>query len=211
MATVLLAIGDRSLNAGCLRQLEAAGHAPIVLRRPLEALTLVAKLRWDVVLVDRTPLGSETMQVLEGRGLPEAACVGIGFVALRLAASIPLPLVESRLLSTIDQLARAREKPEAPSAARELRLEPARRAVSAGGREVDLTRTEFRLLQLLVERQPAAVTLREVLQGVWGLSGDDSRVGLIRPQIRNLRRKLGRIGLAQALQSRRGLGYALLL
>jgi DNA-binding response OmpR family regulator len=124
-----------------------------------------------------------------------------------LTASIPLPLVEQRLLSTISEVTSCANassaKPE------RLRLDPERRLAVSQGLEVALTRTEFLLLDVLYERRPREVGLMDVLQTVWGFTEGRGTSELVRSHVRNLRLKLAKIGLPDAVQSRRGRGYAL--
>ncbi len=206
MATVLLAIGDGALRAACLAQLEAAGHAPLLLDRPLALLTLAPKLGWDVVCLDASRLGRETLKTLSDDGLARGPIVGIGLETEGLQASIALPLAAERLLSTLAGLLAPTEV-ERPSAS--LRLDADRRMALANDVEVALTRTEFRLLTLLLGEQPRDVSLPEVLRGVWGFTEGRGTSELVRAHVRNLRTKLAQIGLPDAVRSRRGRGYAL--
>lgn len=78
----------------------------------------------------------------------------------------------------------------------------------ANGREVILTRTEFRLLEYLLQRLPEEIPIPQLVSEVWGFSADTSTSDLVRVHIRNLRLKLQQIGLPDAIRSRRGRGYA---
>ena len=203
MATILLAVGDPALRAACIAQLEAAGHAPVLLDRPLATLTLGHKLAWDVVCVDATKLGRGALRLL---GADERAPVlGLGLEDDALRASIALPLVGERLLATLTELTTAGGRVQTGV----LQLNRGRRLAVSSGHEVALTRTEFRLLEVLFERQPGEVGLVEVLQAVWGLPEGRGTSELVRAHVRNLRVKLAKIGLPDAVRSRRGRGYAL--
>lgn len=61
---------------------------------------------------------------------------------------------------------------------------------SIEGRTLDLTPTEFRLLEALVRRKGRVVSERELIQGVWGESREDP--SLVRRYILILRKKLER-------------------
>jgi DNA-binding response OmpR family regulator len=66
----------------------------------------------------------------------------------------------------------------------------ATRCVSLEGKEVDLTPKEFAMLELLISRAPALVTVREIAQQVWT---DESRLvgsNAIHVHIGRLKRKL---------------------
>jgi DNA-binding response OmpR family regulator len=85
-----------------------------------------------------------------------------------------------------------------------LEIDPGRRQVRWGGRPVELTRTEFDLLQTLAVR-PGLVHSRErLLAEVWGWR-DASGLRTVDSHIRGLRRKLG----ADVVRTVHGVGYAL--
>ncbi len=92
-----------------------------------------------------------------------------------------------------------------------LTLEPGLRVARANKREVGLSRTEYQLLDALLSRRGGVVSLDEAMESLWG-AGDWSRnLSLLRAHMRNLRLKLAQVGLVNAVQSRRGKGYALAL
>jgi len=83
-----------------------------------------------------------------------------------------------------------------------LRLDPVRRTVLHGEREVTLTAKEFALLEALMQR-PGAVLSRERLeQCIYGWS-DDIGSNAVEVHLHNLRRKLG----AGTVVNVRGVGY----
>ena len=204
MATILLAIGDTALREACVAQLEAAGHAPVLLDRPLAALTLARRVDWDAACVDASQLGRGSLGLLQATSL--APIIGLGIEDAALQASIALPLVAERLLSKLEELTGGGETQLQAGA---LRLDRGRRLALSYGREVTLTRTEFRLLEVLFEHQPGEVGLLEVLSSVWGYTEGRGTSELVRAHVRNLRAKLAEIGLPDAVRSRRGRGYAL--
>jgi hypothetical protein len=88
-------------------------------------------------------------------------------------------------------------------------LDASRRAAVAHGREIALTRIEFRLLEILYQRRSYDVPLEQLLDFVWGTSEGLGTAELVRSHVRNLRQKLSYIGLPDAIRSHRGRGYAL--
>ncbi len=87
-----------------------------------------------------------------------------------------------------------------------LRLDRAAHRMEVGGEEVVLTATEFRLLQLLMERVGRVQTRGQLLSDVWGYAEDiDSRT--VDTHIRRLRRKLG--AEADRIETVIGVGYRL--
>ena len=72
----------------------------------------------------------------------------------------------------------------------DLSLDPQSREVHLGGTPVQLTRTEFDLLDALTERPKLAYTRRQLIERVWGPDwvGDEHLVDI---HMVHIRRKLG--------------------
>lgn len=82
-----------------------------------------------------------------------------------------------------------------------------RHLITVTGKEVDLTPTEFDLLNILIQNAGKVVTQRQLMEKVWGLSYDnDTR--LLRVNISNLRRKI-ESNPNQYIITELGVGYRL--
>ena len=68
-------------------------------------------------------------------------------------------------------------------------MDLARRLVTVGGREVQLTPTEYDLLRVLVTHAGKVLTHRQLLRQVWGVGYEDE-THLLRVNMSNLRHKL---------------------
>ena len=90
----------------------------------------------------------------------------------------------------------------------DLELDPAARTVTRAARRVDLTRTEFALLELLL-RNPRVVLTRSVIhERIWGYDfGPGSNA--LGVYVGYLRRKLEAGGESRLIQTVRGVGYVL--
>jgi two-component system phosphate regulon response regulator PhoB len=85
-------------------------------------------------------------------------------------------------------------------------IDPARHEVSVGGKCVNLTGLEFKLLRMLMQRRGRVQTRDRLLNDVWGYeSVIDTRT--VDTHVRRLRKKLGKA--ADAIESVRGFGYRL--
>lgn len=71
----------------------------------------------------------------------------------------------------------------------DLVVDQARRLVSVGGREVQLTPTEYDLLRVLVTHAGRVLTHRQLLRQVWGV-GYEGEAHLLRVNMSNLRHKI---------------------
>ena len=81
-----------------------------------------------------------------------------------------------------------------------------RRALRSG-KDVRLTDVEIRLLAALLRAQGDVVSREDLLLDVWNLKFDPG-TGLLHSHIRNLRRKLRPLGVADAIRAARGRGYS---
>ena len=82
-----------------------------------------------------------------------------------------------------------------------------RHEVSVGGEAVDLSATEFRLLEVLLERQDRVVTREQLLREVWNIDFD-SETSVLDTYISYVRRKIHRDDFAP-ITTIRGVGFKL--
>ena len=73
----------------------------------------------------------------------------------------------------------------------DLAVDLARRLVSVGGQEVELTPNEYDILCALVQHAGKVLTHRQLLRTVWG-SGYENETHILRVNVSNLRRKIER-------------------
>jgi DNA-binding winged helix-turn-helix (wHTH) protein len=86
----------------------------------------------------------------------------------------------------------------------DLRIDKDGHRVSVGGEDVALTRREFNLMMVLVERRNAVQSREALLHEAWG-QGPRKNSRTIDTHVKRLRDKLGRVG--RLIQSVRGVGY----
>ena len=88
-----------------------------------------------------------------------------------------------------------------------LSLDPVTRTVSEAGRDVGLTSTEYRILELLMRRSPAVVERRAIAEHGWADETDPLGSNTIDVQLSRLRAKLPDAGIR--IVTVRGAGYRL--
>ena len=124
---------------------------------------------------------------------------------------LPKPFELDELLARLRALIR-RTQPDAADGAEivqlaDLRLDPAARRAWRGGRELELSKTEFDLLELLVRNQGVVLDHSTIYDRIWHYDfGPDSKNLAV--YIGYLRRKTEAEGEERLIQTVRGVGYS---
>ena len=90
----------------------------------------------------------------------------------------------------------------------DLELDPGEHLVTRAGREIELTRTEFLLLELFLRHPRQVLTRGQIFEHVWGYDFGPSSNSL-EVYVGYLRRKLEAEGEPRLLHTVRGVGYVL--
>jgi two-component system, OmpR family, response regulator RegX3 len=222
--TVLMVEDESSITEPLTEALEREGFATEVARTAEEALAVSRRSLPDLVLLDvMLPDGSGydvcrslrehsdvPIIMLTARGEETDRIVGLElgaddyivkpFSAREVAARIRAVLRRSAATG------RAAER-EGPLAAGPLSLDPDRRTASHDGRELDLTRKEFELLELLMREAGSVVSRERLLDEVWDVNWFGSTKTLD-VHVSSLRRKLGDDSNApRFIHTVRGVGF----
>ncbi len=91
-----------------------------------------------------------------------------------------------------------------------IRLEVEAHQVTVDGKEINLTPTEFRLLQVFIERRGRTQSRRQLLEEAWDVESrisDRIQTRTVDMHVRRLRAKLG--GVGDWIETMRGFGYRL--
>ena len=160
--------------------------------------------RYDVLVLDRDLPGIHGDDVLRHlaadgsltRVLMLTAAGGLSdrVQGLELGADdyLAKPFAFEELVARVRALGR-RATPAAPPVLRGpggLELDPARRTATRDGRDLDLTRKEFGVLQELLRADGAVVSSEELLERVWDENADPATT-IVRVTVMTLRKKLG--------------------
>lgn len=217
----LLLVEDDSATAEVLRVLlTAAGHEVTRAGDGRAALRAAYQRRPDLVVLDvGLPLldGWAVLERLrELSDVPVLMLTGHGAGAVRgLRAGaddyLAKPFAHDELVARVEALlrrggVRRQWRTEIYDDGR-LRLDPTAHEVAVDGRDIDLTPTEFRLLEAMVRHPGAVLTPGQLLAQAWG---DPAGIGAGRVKfaVLRLRRKLGwREHPSSPLETVRGVGY----
>ena len=218
---VLLAEDDRSVREALSRALELEGHVVEAVCDGSAALDAVHARRPDVVILDWMMPVLDGLSVCrairaEGDRLPVLILTARGDVRDRVAGLdagaddyLPKPFALDELLARVRALLRRTLDGgvDAPTIqVGDLSMEPSARQAWRGDRELDLTKTEYDLLEVLARNAGIVCTHAMIYDRVWGYDfGPDSKALAV--YIGYLRRKLEEGGEARIIQTVRGVGY----
>jgi two-component system, OmpR family, copper resistance phosphate regulon response regulator CusR len=118
------------------------------------------------------------------------------------------PFVFEELLARVRALLRRGASAPAVLAAADLRLDPATREVTRGGRRIDLTPKEYALLEFLLRRRDQVLSRAIIAQHVWGVNYD-TFTNVIDVYVNYLRNKIDNGHQLKLIHSVRGVGYVL--
>ena len=119
------------------------------------------------------------------------------------------PFAFEELLARVRALLR-RGAADVPTvlAAADLRLDPATRQVTRGGKRIDLTPKEYALLEFLLRRRDQVLSRAVIAQHVWGVDYD-TFTNVIDVYVNYLRKKIDSGFEPKLIHTVRGFGYVL--
>jgi two-component system response regulator MprA len=208
---------DAALRSVLTRSVKAAGHEVVIARTGAEALRDFPDAEPDVVVLDiglPDSDGRDVCLALRAGGLvaPVLFLTARDGVHDKVAGFesgaddyLTKPFELPELLARLQALARRGGAGAAP--AEGLHLDPARHAVTAHGRAVALTPTEFRLLAKLLASPEHVVRRHALLAAGWPM-GAAVHDNTLDSYVARLRRKLDELGdVGRSIDTVRGVGY----
>lgn len=222
---ILVVDDDRAVRDSLRRSLEFNGYTVELAADGAEALARVPQVQPDAIVIDvMMPRldGLETTRALRSAGndVPILVLTARDAVTDRVDGldagaddylTKPFALEEllARVRALLRRSARSDEPAdEAPLTFLDLSLDPVTREVRRGERPVSLTRTEFALLELFLQRPKRVLERAFILQEVWGFDFPTTANSL-EVYVGYVRRKLEAEGEDRLLHTVRGVGYVL--
>lgn len=218
----LLVIEDDPLIGKALRKgLSEAGHSCIWAKEGERGLELALGQQFDAVILDLMLPGRpglEVLRELRGSGIqtPVIALTALGAVEERVSGLnagaddyIVKPFALVELMARVEAVCRrTASRPPAVMTAGPLTLDLATRRVTRDEKEIELTPTEFSLLELLMRYAGQVVTRRMLCEHLWETDWEGA-TNVIEVHINRLRGKLDKGYDDSVIQTVRGRGYAL--
>jgi two-component system response regulator MprA len=221
-ARVLIVDDEPAVREALRRALALEGYDVELAENGAEALRKVGAADPDLVVLDVLMPEVDGLAACrrlraEGNRVPVlmlTARAGIGDRVDGLDAGaddyLVKPFALEELLARIRALLRrgGQEQSEQPLRFADVELDPATREVRRGERRIELTRTEFNLLELFLRNPRQVLTRSLIFERVWGYDfGPTSNA--LDVYIGYLRRKTEADGEPRLIQTVRGVGYAL--
>ncbi len=219
---VLVVDDDRAVREALRRALSLAGYEPQLAEDGEQALELIAQSVPEVLVLDVGMPGLDGLEVcrrvrLMGSRLPILMLTARDAIADRIDGLdagaddyMVKPFDVGELKARLRALLR-RANPDVDSGALtfgELRLDADRHGAQVGERFVELTRTEYQLLELLLLNPRRVLSHSLIYDRVWGYDfGPTSNA--LRVYVGYLRRKLEDAGARGLIHTVRGVGYCL--
>ncbi|HZT46125.1 MAG TPA: response regulator transcription factor [Gaiellaceae bacterium] len=217
---ILVVDDERPVRDALERALRLEGYEVETATDGQEALFSIARRGVDAIVLDvlmPTMDGLETARRLrrQGNSTPILMLTARHEVSDRVAGLdagaddyVVKPFALEELLARLRALLRRTVGGDEPLSFADLTLDPGTREVRRGDRPIELTRTEFLLLELFL-RNPRQVLTRDVIfDRVWGYDFGPASNSL-EVYIGYLRRKTEAAGEPRLIHTVRGVGYAL--
>ena len=219
---VLVVDDERAVRESLRRALELEGYAVELAADGAEALErLHSGVEPDALILDVLMPGVDGLEVCrrlraQGSALPVLMLTARDAVQDRVAGLdagaddyLVKPFALEELLARIRALLRRAAEPEdGVLRFADLELDPGTRTVTRGSERLELTRTEFNLLELFLRNPRQVLTRSVIFERVWGYDFGFASNSLD-VYVGYLRRKTEAGGRPRLIQTVRGVGYAL--
>jgi two-component system response regulator MprA len=232
---VLLAEDDRAIRNALERALTLEGYQVMAVADGVEALAQAHRNRPDVLVLDVMMPGIDGLQVCrvlraEGDRTPVLILTALVETADRIAGLdagaddyVVKPFDVEEVFARLRALLRRtspvgaggapvaevpKPVPERFIEAAGIRMDPQARRAWRGARELELTRTEFELLELLVRNAGIVLDHSTIYDRIWGYDFGPGSKNLA-VYVGYLRRKLDDPDAPQLIHTVRGVGYVL--
>ncbi len=224
-ARILIADDDRAIRESLDRLLSMEGHQVLAVADGAAALSAVQSGGLDAILLDLMMPNIDGLTVCrllrsEGNRVPILMLTARTETSDRVAGLdagaddyLPKPFDPDELLARVRALLR-RSRPDVVPASSpvlrvgDLRLDPGARRVWRGEREIELSKTEFDLLELLMFNTGIVVDRTRIYEEIWGYDfGPDSKNLAV--YISYLRRKVDEGEPIKLIHTVRGVGYTI--
>jgi two-component system OmpR family response regulator len=217
---VLVIEDDKTIGKALERGLAEAGHQCEWVKNGRRGLDAAMACHGDVIVLDlllpEVP-GLDVLRQLRTAGVrtPVLALTALGSVDERVAGLnagaddyLVKPFAFSELLARLEAVhRRTTDRPAAIVKAGPLTLDLTTRRVTRDGQDVEVTPTEFSILEMLIRYAGQVVTRKMLCEHVWEADWE-GLTNVVEVHIKRLRDKLAAAGEPDLIRTVRGRGYA---
>lgn len=204
-------------------EFRSMGYDAVLVNGGDRALNALDDARFDIVILDTADRGSrgfETLHQIKVRSdVPVIVVTDAGeleeiVAGFELGADdyVVKPVTERELGYRMQAILRRRSGPlrgvDRLDGPRGIMMRVRAHTLSVSGQLLDLTSTEFGVLQLLLERRGEVVTPDELSNEVWGYETLGSR-NYVEAHLSRLRAKFSAAGVSGVIETVRGVGYVI--
>ena len=218
----LLVIEDDPVIGKALRQgFTESGHNCVWAKQGDKGLNLATSQRFDTIVLDLMlpeMSGLDVLREIRRQGIrtPVILLTALGSIEERVAGLnagaddyVVKPFAFAEVMARIEAVCRrSLDRPAAVLQVGDLTLDLTTRRVGRGDEEVDLTPTEFSLLELLMRHAGQVVTRKMLCEHLWD-SDWEGTTNVIEVHVNRLRGKLEKKFQDPLIQTVRGRGYAI--
>ena len=206
MARICLVEDDLAVRRQLKLLLEHAGHEVAALERFDRLPQDILILEPDAAILDLGLPGTDGQYV--ARALRQESQVPLMALTMGADDFVQKSANPQLLLAHLDALLRRSKTQEQTLTEQGLALDAVRSEASYEGRTTDLSRNELRILEQLMRRKGGICSREDLMEALWTSDAfiDDNTLTV---NVTRLRQTLARIGLAGAIVTYRGQGYAL--
>jgi DNA-binding response OmpR family regulator len=218
----ILVVEDQTSMREALRQgLEEENHTVTLASDGLEGLHAAETSNFDAIVVDVMMPGIDGVELVRrlrvaGRQTPvlmltarDAAADVVRGLDAGADDYLTKPFSFRVLLARLRAISRRSAQPsKSKLQVDDLVLDPTSREVSRAGAPMNLTATEYRVLEFLMRRAGHAVSRSAIIEGVWGFE-EEIEANTVDAFIRHLREKIDHGHERKLIQTVRGYGYIL--
>ena len=218
---ILIVEDDPVIGKSVQKGLTEAGHSCAWVKDGPSGFEAASSQRHDVIILDLLLPDEPGLVVLEklrkeGIQTPVIALTALGSVEDRVTGLkkgaddyLVKPFSLPELLARIEAVCRrAVIKPSAAMELGDLTLDLSTRRVTNKGMDIDLTPTEFSILEMLIRHAGQVVTRKMLCESLWE-SDWEGTTNVIEVHINRLRSKLQKSSKEPLIHTVRGRGYAL--
>lgn len=218
---ILVIEDDRTIGSALVQGFQESGYEVRWAQSGITGLQQAISQQSDAIVMDLMLPGISGLEVLnqlrqQGIETPVVVLTARGSVSERVEGLdqgaddyLVKPFAFAELKARVEAVCRrTTSRPSALLVSGNLKLDLSIHRMTQGEKEIELTPTEFSILEMLLRHAGQVVTRKMLCEHVWGFEWDGP-TNVIEVHVARLRRKLDREGETSCIETVRGRGYSI--